>query len=121
MPTCDQPTSSNIFLGLDWPNVMPSLPFATNSSISMEDHTTNENCHMEPQLQDRLQETMLIADRITNSLHHAEIMEDTMLLQDDLDQRMDNLGVMTDAHCDIAIDPELLTLKPPRHMRNTDN
>ncbi|XP_045466159.1 paired mesoderm homeobox protein 2-like [Harmonia axyridis] len=110
MPTCDQPASSNMFLGLDWPHVMP---FSNNSSIPMEDHNTaNENCQMEPQLQDRLQETMLIADRITNSLHHAEIMEDSMLLQDDLGV------VMSDNHCDISIDPELLTLKPPRHMRN---
>ncbi|KAL3270685.1 hypothetical protein HHI36_021213 [Cryptolaemus montrouzieri] len=122
MPNCDQSGPNNLFLGLDWPNVIPSLPFQSNSSMQMDDHhISNENCHMEPQLQDRLQETMLIADRITNSLHQGEIMEDSMLLQEDLEQRIDNLGAMSDSHCNISIDPELLTLKPPRHMRSNEN
>ncbi|KAK9880641.1 hypothetical protein WA026_011880 [Henosepilachna vigintioctopunctata] len=122
LPNCDQSASSNMFLGLDWPNVMPALPFQSNSSLQMEDqHIANETCHIEPQIHDRLQETMLIADRITGSLHHGEIMEESILFQDELEQRIDNLESMTDSQCDISIDPELLTLKPPRHSLNNEH
>ncbi|KAJ8957870.1 hypothetical protein NQ318_001866, partial [Aromia moschata] len=108
----DQSNASNLFLGLEWP-----ISFANHNTSSMDSQST-ANVVNDGQLNDRINETILIADRITNSLQ-PNLIEENILLDEDLGDRMDtNLGLISPPHSDIAIDPDLLTLKPTRNRMN---
>ncbi|CAH1111878.1 unnamed protein product, partial [Psylliodes chrysocephalus] len=106
----EQNNTTNVFLGLEWPL---SFSNSLNLSTNIDQPTTSEqNCSMENQLN----ETMLIADRITNSIQ-SNIMEENILLGDELEDRMEeNLTLISSADDDISIDPDLLTLKPSRNQ-----
>nr|CAI5855840.1 unnamed protein product [Callosobruchus analis] len=54
----DQSNASNMFLGLEWP-----LSFNNSSnSVSVDNHTgTTDSCNMDSQMNDRINETILIA------------------------------------------------------------
>nr|CAH7741213.1 unnamed protein product [Callosobruchus chinensis] len=113
----DQNSASNMFLGLEWP-----LSFNnSNNSVNVDNHTgATDGCNMDSQINDRINETILIADRITNSMQ-PNLMEENILLTDELGDRMDgNLTLMSSDHTDIAIDPDLLTLKPNRTMMDSE-
>lgn len=94
-------SSSNLFsLGLEWPMLNPFQPSNTmHLSLDSDDGILNE--------------TVLIADRITNSLQLPAvngINMDSILLGEDF---IDRIGLINDANQEpITIDPELLTLKP---------
>ncbi|GJQ85370.1 hypothetical protein Trydic_g10144 [Trypoxylus dichotomus] len=110
----EQNSASNLFLGLEWPPIVNSLNFQNNiSPMSMENPSINDQqCILESQLNDRINETILIADRITNSMQTG-IISDGILLNEDLSDRIGgNLSLISEAQEEIAIDPELLTLKP---------
>ncbi|XP_072380829.1 uncharacterized protein [Diabrotica undecimpunctata] len=112
--TNNEQNTSNVFLGLEWP-----LTFSNSLALSsnMDQPTTSEqNCSMENQLN----ETMLIADRITNSIQ-SNIMEETILLGEDMEDRIEeNLTLISSTDNDISIDPDLLTLKPTRNQLEQD-
>uniref|UniRef100_A0A6P7H854 Uncharacterized protein LOC114345501 n=1 Tax=Diabrotica virgifera virgifera TaxID=50390 RepID=A0A6P7H854_DIAVI len=112
--TNNEQNTSNVFLGLEWP-----LTFSNSLGLSsnMDQPTTSDqNCSMENQLN----ETMLIADRITNSIQ-SNIMEETILLGEDMEDRIEaNLTLISSTDNDISIDPELLTLKPTRNQLEQD-
>lgn len=115
-PAHEQSTS-NLFMGLEWSPLMNPLAFQHNmSSVSMDSSMVQQNGEqnllLEGDLNDRLNDTILIADRITNSMQQ-EMLNDTMLLNDDLQERMENtLTLLSDSQDDISIDADLLTLKP---------
>lgn len=97
------------------------LSFQNNiSPLAIENVSLNEQqCILDGNLTDRINETILIADRITNSMQSG-LISDGVLLSEDLNERMgDNLSLIGESHEDIAIDPELLTLKP-KCMDNSD-
>lgn len=116
-PSNEQNQTANLFMGLEWPAVMNQIAYQQNMSPCNLDsngmvQNGNQNCLLEADLNDRLNDTILIADRITNSMHQ-EILNDTMLLSDELQARMEsNLILLPDSHDDISIDADLLTLKP---------
>ncbi|CAH1986871.1 unnamed protein product [Acanthoscelides obtectus] len=113
----DQNSATNMFLGLEWP-----LSFNnTNNSINVDNQSvTTESCDIDNQMNDRINDTILIADRITNSIQ-SNLMEENILLTDELGERMEgNLTLMSSDHSDIAIDPDLLTLKPNRNMMGSE-
>ncbi|KAG5897823.1 hypothetical protein JTB14_011823 [Gonioctena quinquepunctata] len=110
--------NSNMFLNLEWP-----LSFSNSSMLSVNaDQSTagnDQSCTMDNQLQ----ETLLIADRITNSMQTNSIMENNILLGDDLGERISNdLTLISSTDNDISIDTDLLTMKPHRsRMENEEN
>lgn len=74
------------------------------------DNSNNDHCILDGNLHDRINDTILIADRITGSMQGG-LIGDAMLLEDEIGDRIGNsLNLIGDD--DIAIDPELLTLKP---------
>ncbi|KAF5282609.1 hypothetical protein FQR65_LT14204 [Abscondita terminalis] len=84
-------SSTNLFLGLEWPSLVQ--PFQHNQ-VGLENQIEDR------QMQELLPEQM-----------QSRLMNDSMLLSDDIADRMaNNLGLINN-HSDIAIDPELLTLK----------
>ncbi|XP_074029852.1 uncharacterized protein [Leptinotarsa decemlineata] len=115
-PNSDQNNSSNMFLNLEWPL---SFPSSSMLSVNTEQITNDQSCTMD----NHLQETLLIADRITNSMQTSSMMEDNILLEDDLGERMGtSLTLISSADTDISIDPDLLTMKPQRNrLENDDN
>lgn len=87
-------------------------PIFTSQSINLEQNGQVDS--------DRLNETILIADRITNSINTTLTMGDNILLNDDLNSpRMDSNLIDMGDNNDIDIDSDLLTLKPNRNV-NTD-
>ncbi|XP_019877661.1 homeobox protein SMOX-3 [Aethina tumida] len=99
--------SSNLFLGLEWSNM--TSPIFTSQSINLEQNGQVDS--------DRLNETILIADRITNSINTNLTMGDNILLNDDLNSpRMDSNLIDMGDNNDIDIDSDLLTLKPNRNV-----
>lgn len=77
---------------------------------------SEQQCILDTQLNDRINETILIADRITNSMQN-DIISDGILLSEEINERMTLMG---ESHPEeIAIDPELLTLKP-KSLDNND-
>ncbi|XP_056635526.1 homeobox protein SMOX-3-like [Diorhabda sublineata] len=104
--------TSNVFLGLEWP-----LSFSSSSTLSNtidQSTNTNQDCSIENQIN----ETMLIADSITNSIQ-PNIMEENIFLSGETDD--ENLTLMASNDNDISIDPDLLTLKPPRNQLTQDD
>lgn len=92
-----EPSGSNLFLGLEWPTMPPHLNF--------QEHIDNN-----------LNETILIGDRIANIQHN--LIGEGILLDDSL--MMSQPGAGEQNGDEIAIDPDLLTLKPPRQNHNLD-
>ncbi|KAI4454584.1 homeobox protein aristaless [Holotrichia oblita] len=104
--------TSNLFLGLEWPPIVNPLNFQNNiSPMSVND----QQCILDTQLNDRINETILIADRITNSMQN-DIISDGILLSEEINDRINLMG---ESQEEIAIDPELLTLKP-KCLENSD-
>ncbi|CAG9861400.1 unnamed protein product [Phyllotreta striolata] len=104
-----QEQQSNVFLGLEWP-----LTFTNSINLTSNVDQTmagDRNCSLENQLN----ETMLIADRITNSIQ-ANMIEDNILLGTGLEDRVEENLTLLSTDSDISIDPDLLTLKPPRNQ-----
>lgn len=116
-----------MFLGLEWPSLLNPLTgtFQHNlPSINIEQHIQDENCllddntnhhhhHHHHQHHNQLNETLLIADRITNSIQSgAGILNDNLILNDRIDE------LIQDNQNDIVIDPDLLTLKPKTTIDN---
>lgn len=84
-------------------------PIFTSQSINLEQNGQVDS--------DRLNETILIADRITNSINTTLTMGDNILLNDDLNSpRMDSNLIDMGDNNDIDIDSDLLTLKPNRNV-----
>ncbi|XP_031331360.1 homeobox protein SMOX-3-like isoform X2 [Photinus pyralis] len=83
---------SNLFLGIEWPTLIPPLQQSVDGQIDD---------------QHQMQDAVLLAESMPSRL-----VNDSILLGEDITDRMaSNLGLMTSSHGDIAIDPELLTLK----------
>ncbi|KAF5285461.1 hypothetical protein FQA39_LY16635 [Lamprigera yunnana] len=111
IPSCSTPidspllsftnVDSNIgFLGLEWQNLIP--PYQQNAIEESR----------------QLHDSILLSEQINNGMH-SRLINDSILLTEDIADRMaNNLGLISNAHSDIAIDPELLTLKS-RNL-NTD-
>ncbi|XP_071057168.1 homeobox protein orthopedia B-like [Onthophagus taurus] len=110
-PTIDQNTSSNLFLGLEWPP-MNTINFQ-NAISPLENDCASGGMVNEGLNNDRVnnENSILIADhRISNSIQNVGLMGDHILLSDDITDRLtSSLNLIQD---DITIDPELLTLKP---------
>lgn len=90
-------TPTNLFLGLEWPAIVPPGPFQTN--VEAVDTGINE--------------TVLIGDRISGI--HGNLIGDGILLGDE-----PNLDLIQDSQNEIDIDPDLLTLKPARSLRTDE-
>ncbi|XP_017771984.1 PREDICTED: homeobox protein orthopedia B-like [Nicrophorus vespilloides] len=113
--------SSNLFLGLEWPPLGNSLHFQQGSGSGMD---AGQDELLDVQLNDRLNETVLIADRITNSLQQNVMLNDSILLSDELNSRIENsigLSLVDGQDDDISIDSDLLTLKPKQLHDQTCN
>ncbi|XP_060533441.1 retinal homeobox protein Rx-A-like [Cylas formicarius] len=110
----DSVNSNGLFLGLEWPNMMPpiSFPGCSPDAASVEPHAADvQNIN---DLQDRLNDTISIADRITGSMR-ANLIDspDHILLSEVDDCTGYAMGMSPVAHDDdISIDSDLLTLKP---------
>ncbi|XP_023311717.1 retinal homeobox protein Rx-A-like [Anoplophora glabripennis] len=115
----DQGGTSNLFLGLDWPITFTG--HSTSLNMDVQTVSVEQDCPVENQLGDRINETILIADRITNSMQ-TSLMDDNILLSEDLTERIDtNMTLISPGPNDISIDPDLLTLKPSRgHIENEE-
>lgn len=93
---------SNMFLGLEWPTLMPPMSYQQNQPL--------------PQETERIQDSILITHHLNNALQ-SDMENDEILLAEDITDRMvNNLGLMNNSQDEIAIDPELLTLKPSRNI-----
>ncbi|CAG9821130.1 unnamed protein product [Phaedon cochleariae] len=117
--TLDHNNSSNMYLNLEWPFSFPNnVSLTENPHINQASSSTVQSCSMD----NNLQETLLIADRISHSMQ-TSMIEDSILLGDDLENRImessGNLTLMSSPDADISIDPDLLTLKP--HKNRLDN
>ncbi|KAK5638928.1 hypothetical protein RI129_013223 [Pyrocoelia pectoralis] len=100
--------SSNLFLGLEWPTLIPPL----QQNINVDNQMVSDDS---PQIQD----AVLLSEQITNM--PSRLVNESILLSDDIADRMaTNLGLIGSSHNDIAIDPELLTLKS-RNLNNDTN
>ncbi|KAK9745255.1 Homeodomain [Popillia japonica] len=82
------PTTSNLFLGLEWPPIVNPLNFQNNISPMS---VSEQQCILDTQLNDRINETILIADRITNSMQN-DIISDGILLSEEINERMTLMG-----------------------------
>lgn len=106
----EQNNQSGLFLGLEWPSMVN--PMFQQQGLNLDQQLSSnheQNCLIDvAHLNDRINETILIADRITNSMQSGLLTED-MLVSDRLDGNLTLLPVNQD---EIIIDPELLTLKP---------
>lgn len=92
----DNPTS-NLFLGLEWSNLVPPLSFSTPT---LDTQMCTE--HMEH----NLGESMLVQERLRmedNVAHSA--------LQDGLNGQIEGMDMMGNGQNDIEIDSDLLTLR----------
>lgn len=96
----EQSPPPNLFLGLEWPSVVPQLSFQ-----SAMDQTIDSN----------IGDTVLIGDRIAGI--QANLIADGILLGDE----HHHLNLIHDSqHDEIGIDPDLLTLKPTRECLPND-
>ncbi|KAK4877975.1 hypothetical protein RN001_010481 [Aquatica leii] len=92
--------SGNLFLGLEWPSLIPSFQ---QSAVNLDNQIEDR------QMQELLPEQM-----------QSRLINDSILLSEDITDRMaNNLGLIN-SHNDIAIDPELLTLKS-RNLNSDPN
>lgn len=92
--TTNSDQNSNLLLGLEWPSMIN--PFIDNQQ-QHQHLTQHEQNFLES---NNLNETILIADRITSI--------QSGLLNDSIDELITTTGNQND----IVIDPDLLTLKP---------
>lgn len=101
--TNPEQNATNLFLGLEWPTIVNPFQHTSINNIEQQQQNEQHNCLLD----NHLNETLLIADRITNSMQTA-ILNENILLNDE---------IINDNH-DIAIDPDLLTLKPKLSIEN---
>ncbi|RZC31874.1 Homeobox domain containing protein [Asbolus verrucosus] len=82
---------ANLFLGFEWPAVVPQLPYQAAGGEQI----------------DNITDTILIGDRIAGI--QANLIGDGILLEND-----GHLNLVEDPQGEIGIDPDLLTLRPAR-------
>lgn len=92
----NESTSSNLLLGLEWPTLISPITFQGEDSSN------------------KTEDAVLITSHLTG--------HDSILLAEDITERLvNNLDLINVPHDDIAIDPELLTLKPAKNNLNNEN
>lgn len=73
---------------------------------------SDQGCLIDAGLSDRLNETIMIADRISGPMQ-PDMLGEGMLLGEELEERMGgSLSLIGDSQEEISIDSDLLTLKP---------
>ncbi|GLV38255.1 PvuII-PstI homology 13 [Carabus blaptoides fortunei] len=105
-------SSSGLFLGLEWPPLMQPL-YSTSSGGQPASSSDAGQCLLDTS---QLTDTVLIADRISGSLHSGLLAEDLQVHHEG------GIDLGQEHHDDdgISIDADLLTLKPLRcHASNS--
>ncbi|KAF2900627.1 hypothetical protein ILUMI_05566 [Ignelater luminosus] len=105
--------ASNLFLGLEWPTLVPpQMTFQQNNS------NVENSIILEEANRLNLNDSNLLTDHLTN----VGIMNDSVLLAEEITDRMvSNLELNNGPQNDILIDPELLTLKPVMKSLNSED
>ncbi|XP_018334378.1 paired box protein Pax-6-like [Agrilus planipennis] len=113
---------SNVFLGLDWSSILPPLSFNHVATVGVDSHPSLPQVNAAP-INDHMQDTHVnMDDRIIDNPLQNSMINENMLLNEGLNDRIDNnLTLLNDPQNEIAIDPDLLTLKPNRSMNSGNN